>query len=281
MSDQANPAGLATRISDLRTWARGTYPGAVVRRFFDLELLDKSFGLAAQVFVALLPLVIVVVSAVLRDDPEYIGAQLNTRFGLAGAAADAMDALFRSSGATITVSWLAIIMSLLSAFSLSRRLSRVYASIFSLPPLLRTQIWRGLVWIALQLVLYSIASSLRGIRNGSGVIVVAVVTIGLLVLWIACDAGGIKLLVPSVSRRVLLPAAVLCSVGRVAIAVWAALYMPTVLSRQAEQFGPIGITFSLFTYFLVAVIVLLVAPLLVAVWFERRDGVKQAAVPAE
>lgn len=280
MPDPATQARLR-RVEEFRAWFQGTYPGAVLRRFFDLELLDKSFGLAAQVFVALLPLVIVVVSVVLQSDPEYIGQQLSLRFGLVGAADTAMRALFHSSGATVTISWLAVFVSVFSAFSLARRLSRVYASIFALPPLLRTQIWRGLVWIGLQVVLYGLASELRGIRRDSGLILAELVAVGLIVLWIACDAAGIKLLVPTVSRRVLLPSAVLCSVGRIGIAIWAGVYMPAVLSRQAEQFGPIGVTFSLFTYFLVAVVVLLVAPLLVAVWFERRDGVQAVPKPAE
>lgn len=281
MSDQANPAGLATRVSDAREWAQGTYPGAVLRRFFDLELLDKSFGLAAQVFVALLPLVIVIVTFVVQSDPEYIGEALSSRFGLSGAADAAIRALFRTSGGAATISWMAILVSVFSAFSLARRLSRVYASIFGLPPLLRAQLWRGLAWIGLQCVLYAIASQLRQIGREGGFFMAGLVVVGLVVLWIACDAGGIKLLVPSVSRRVLLPSAVLSSVGRIAIAIWAGVYMPAVLSRQAEQFGPIGVTFSLFTYFLVAVVVLLVAPLLVAVWFERRDGVRAVPVPAE
>ena len=50
-----------------------SYPAAVVRRFFDLELLDRSFGLAAQAFVAMLPLVIVIVSAMSGKTNELVG----------------------------------------------------------------------------------------------------------------------------------------------------------------------------------------------------------------
>jgi hypothetical protein len=48
--------------------------------------------------------------------------------------------------------------------------------------------------------------------------------------------------------------------------------MPRTLAKGAEQYGPIGVTFSLFTLILAGVIVLLIAPLMVAVWDERRTA---------
>lgn len=122
-------------VADLRERLMASYPAAVVRRFFDLELLDRSFAIAAQAFVALLPLIIVVVSAVLRSDGVIVAEQINDRFGLEGAASVAVEALFRSESTVIAVSWLALAMALLSAFSLSRRLSRTYGLIFGVPGL--------------------------------------------------------------------------------------------------------------------------------------------------
>jgi hypothetical protein len=44
------------------------------------------------------------------------------------------------------------------------------------------------------------------------------------------------------------------------------------LDQQAQQYGPIGVTFSLFTYILVAVFVYVGAPLLVTTWQSWRTG---------
>jgi hypothetical protein len=66
-------------------------------------------------------------------------------------------------------------------------------------------------------------------------------------------------------------------VGRIGLWAWAAIYMPRALTDQATQFGPIGVTFVIFTFLLVGVLVLLAAPLLVSVWKERR-GEPVAAV---
>ena len=92
--------------------------------------------------------------------------------------------------------------------------------------------------------------------------------------------AGYRLLVPTVPRHLLVPTAILSTVGRVGVGLWSALYMPATLSNQAEQFGPIGVTFALFTLMLVAVVVNLAAPVVVTVWDERRRGVApRVAVP--
>lgn len=276
MPDQADPAGVVART---RGWFEASYPAYVLRRFFALELLDRSFALAAQAFVALLPLVIVVVSAFVTDSATTISNSIGDRFGLDTAARTALRVLFEHPG-TAAISWVAILISLLSAFSLSRRLARTYAVIFEVPPLPRNKSWHGLVWIVLQVTLFVGASLLRDLRQGNGTFWAVVAVIGLLVLWFAADVAGLRLLVPSAPRRMIVASAVVSSLGRVIIAAWAAIYMPASLSQQAEQYGPIGVTFAIFTYILVGVLAYLVAPLLVTTWVrwwaERRTRVSAA-----
>ena len=163
-----------------------------MRRFFDLELLDRSFALAAQAFVALLPLVIVVVSAFVTDSADTIANSIGDRFGLDDAARTALRVLFDHPG-TAAISWTAILISLLSAFSLSRRLARTYALIFEVPPLPRSKSWHGLVWIVLQVTLFVVASLLRNLREGSGIPLAVLAVMGMLLLgsrptWPACDS---------------------------------------------------------------------------------------------
>ena len=277
MSDQADPAGVVARA---RGWFEASYPGAVVRRFFALELLDRSFALAAQAFVALLPLVIVVVSAFVTNSAEAIADSIGDRFGLDVAARAALRVLFEHPG-TATISWLAILISLLSAFSLSRRLARTYAVIFDVSPLPRNKSWHGLVWIVLQISLFVGASMLRDLRAGGGPFLAGVAIGGLLALWFAADVAGLRLLVPSAPVRLVMVSSALSSLGRVLIAAWAAIYMPASLSQQAAQYGPIGVTFSIFTYILVGVLAYLIAPLLVTSWVRWRAERAAGALAAQ
>jgi hypothetical protein len=272
MPDQADPARV---VAVVRRWLEQGYPAAVLRRFFSLELLDRSFALAAQAFVALLPLVIVVVSAFVTDSAEAIANSIGDRFGLDDAARQALRVLFDHPG-TAAISWLAILISLLSAFSLSRRLARTYALIFDVAPLPRGKSWHGLVWIVLQVTLFVAASLLRDLREGNGVALAVVAVVGLLVLWFAADVAGLRLLVPSAPMRMMVASAVVSSLGRAGLAIWAYVYMPRSLSSQADQYGPIGVTFALFTYILAGVLVYVVAPLLVTTWVRWRAE-RQAA----
>ena len=249
-----------------------SYPAAVVRRFFALELLERSFGLAAQAFVALLPLVIVIVSVFVDDTGEVIAEQVGARFGLDDAARAAIRGLFAETSDVRVVSWMAVIITLLSAFSLARRLSRVFATIFDVATLTRNESWRGLVWIGLQMVLFVGASSLRDVREGGGPVLAVIAVLGLIGLWFGADYAGLRLLVPAAPRRLMVASAVVSSAGRLAMAVWSALYFPMTLSDQAEQYGPIGVTFALFTYILAGVLVYVTAPLIVTTWVQWRSA---------
>jgi len=268
-------------IAGVIRWVEASYPFAALRRFLDLELLDRSFGLAAQVFVALLPLVIVVVVVFTAGDSQLIAEQAIDRFGLAGAAEAAVRALLTPPSGARALSWMAVLLVSLSAFSLARRISRVYGSIFGLPSLQRSELWRGLVWILLQVALLAGASFLRTIHREFGVLGSALAIVTLLTVWFFGDVAGYRLLVPTVPRRLLVPTAIMSTIGRVGVGLWSALYMPATLNNQAEQYGPIGVTFALFTLILVSVVVNLTAPVIVTVWDERSSGLAPRVVTPE
>ena len=261
---------LPSYVVRVRTWPVVSFPLLVVSRFFRLELLERSFGLAAQAFVALLPLVIAVVSVFVTDGGALIADQLSNRYGLDGVARQAIQSLFTATSDVVAISWLALSMSFLSAFSLSRRLSRTYAAIFEVLPLPRRQTWRGLVWIGLQVCLLIVASTMRDVYRSQGGLIEVLAAIGLLVTWFFVDWFGVRLLVPAVANRLIVASAIVCGIGRLGITVWAAIYMPTAMSEQAAQYGPIGVTFTIFTYLLVNVVVYLAGPLLVTSWLKWR-----------
>ena len=259
-------------VERVKDWVLASYPFAVIRRFFELQMLDKAFVLSAQAFVALLPIVIVLISAVFQSDGVGLAISLSDRFGLEGAARDAVVGLFNAPEHTMTLSWLAIILSLLSAWSLGRRLAKTYATIFDLPPLPRKQMWRGLVWVVVMALLIVLTSQLRDLTRTYGVWALIFGSLGLLLLWFGGLYLSIRVIVPSLSKRLLVATAIVGVVGQLGLTIWAAIYMPRALTSQAEQFGPIGVTFALFTFVLVAATLILIAPLIVSVWHQRAQA---------
>ncbi|MEY4136763.1 MAG: hypothetical protein RL205_891 [Actinomycetota bacterium] len=248
-----------------------TYPGEVVKRFYELQLTDKAMGLAAQGFIALLPMIIVVISVVLRQNGAVVGKFIIDRFSLGGAGEEAVTALFATSVTVAAVSWLAVVLTTLSALSLARRLASVYASIFDAPKLPGRQVWRALLWILLQVIMICAAAGLRDVWRHGGLALTMLAGLLLAVLWGAGDAFGVHLLVPSVGRGQLVAVGVLSAIGHIALSMWSIFYMPRALESQAEQFGAIGVTFALFTLILVAVVIMLVAPLMVSTWEIRKQ----------
>lgn len=267
MPDQADPPGLIARA---RTWVEDSYPFAVVRRFVELELLERSVALSAQAFIALLPMIILVVSMFSTDVGTVVSEQVGDRFGLDGLTKDAIRALFADQMGQRAVSWLAVVMVLVSAFSLARRLARVYASVFGLPPLQRRDNWRGLVWILLQMVMILLVSMLRQVRDDGGLVLAVVAVVALLAVWFGTDVASLRLLVPAARTRLVVASALVSTGGRLLFGVWAAVYLARTLSEQAERYGPIGVTFSIYTYLLVGVLVYVCSPLLVTTWLGWR-----------
>ena len=247
-----------------------TYPGEVVRRFFDLQLTDKALGLSAQAFIALMPMLIVIISVALKSNGEIVGEFLIDRFALEGASRQAVTALFATTSNSVAVSWLAIIITTVSALSLARRLSGVFASIFEVPKLPGRQVWRALVWVVVQVVMITAVAELRDVWRNEGWALAFLAGVLLFVLWGGGEALGLSLLVPAVPRGQLIAVGILSGVGRIALSSWAIFYMPRALDSQAAQYGAIGVTFALFTLILAGVIIMLIAPLMVSTWVMRH-----------
>lgn len=124
--------------------------------------------------------------------------------------------------------------------------------------------------MGLQLVLFISVALLRDVRRDSGLTLAAIAALVLVALWFLADTAGLRLLVPAVPIRLVVASAIASTVGRLGIGLWAAIYMPSSLSDQAAQFGPIGVTFALFTYILAGVLVYVCAPLIVTTWVSWR-----------
>ena len=240
----------------------------ILDRVKALELLDRCYTLAAQTFVALLPLVLVLAALLTSEGEESVIAEdLITRFGLVGAGEQAMRQLIVVSQGGIY--WLGVLIILYSAFSLSKRLGRAYNAAWGTPQLPPSEQWRGLVWIGLQVTMIYTVTELRGILRVSGPIA-TVASAGLILLvWFVGEYLTQSLLTRrAVARDRLLLAAGLVTVGRLGVVVWGGLYLSAALSRQAESYGPIGVVFGLFTSLFASWVAILGGTLLAATLTE-------------
>lgn len=242
-----------------------------LNRAKQLELLDRSYQIAAQTFVAMMPLILVI-TVLLTGGQQYLANALINRFELVGFAAKSVRDLLQSE--TGQVYWVGVLLSLYSAFSLSKRVSRAYTSIWAVPPLPLTAQWRGLLWIVVQAAMIALVTTMRRVLWGQSGGLLAVLTFTtILATWIAAEFCSQWLLTSGeVARRRLILAAVLVAISKAGTAVWALYYLAHSMSRQAELYGPLGVVFAIFTYLLVTSVTMLVATLLAAVITESSES---------
>ena len=243
----------------------------LVARVGQLELLDRAYTLAAQSFVALFPLILAIAAAVASPGSNVVAEEVIKRFGLAGAAAKAVQDLIvvRTQG----VYWLGLLLTVYAVITLSKRASRAYNAVWGTPQLPVRAQWRALVWIVVQLLLVVMVTELRGVVRAAGPVLALLTASLILMVWFAAEAFTQGLLTRGlVARRRILVSASFATVGRLGILVWSAIFLTPSIIRQAESYGPIGVVFALFTGLLVYWAVLLGATLLAAVITDPDVG---------
>jgi hypothetical protein len=243
----------------------------LVARVGQLELLDRAYTLAAQSFVALFPLILAIAAAVASPGSNVVAEELIKRFGLAGAAAKAVEDLIvvRTQG----VYWLGLALTVYAVVTLSKRASRAYNAVWGTPQLPVRAQWRALVWIVVQLLLVVMVTELRGVVRAAGPVLALLTASLILMVWFAAEAFTQGLVTRGlVARRRILVSASFATVGRLGILVWSAIFLTPSIVRQAESYGPIGVVFALFTGLLVYWAVLLGATLLAAVITDPDVG---------
>jgi membrane protein len=211
----------------------------IAERLLALEIVDRSLVIGAQAFSALIPLLIVLASLTANDGRSFADAVV-ARFDLSGDAADAVRTAFAApaSGSTVTV--LSVVLVIVSALSFSRTLQRVFELTWDLPRRGMRGTLAGIRWLALVVVYFSLHPLLSSLIDGLAGLIASLA--GAFVLWLLTPY---LLLDGRVPWRRLVPQAGLCAVGITVLAVGCAIYVPRALSSSADEFGAIGVAFTL------------------------------------
>jgi len=251
----------------------------LVLRVRQLELLDRAYTLAAQSFVTMLPIIIIIAAALSAPGrTSVVAEEFIARFGLVGAAARAIEDLIIVPDAGVY--WLGLILTCYAAFTLSKRASRAYNAIWGTEQLpIRAQ-WRSLVWVAVQVGLIMVVTQLRDLARSSDSLVLW--SLAVVAVWGAAELFTQTLLTNGqVPRRRMIVAVVFATIGRVGISLWTVFYLSESMVRQAESYGPIGVVFALFTGLLVDWVVVMGATLLAAVLTYPDVGTRPSPTPSE
>jgi len=237
-----------------------------MRRFISIEGAQQAIVLAAQAFTSLIPLM--VVAAALSPGNEDLADRIVERFGLKGDSAESMQQLFASAGTTESaVTWISVVILLLSALSFTRALQRVFQRAYGRERDLVKDQQRGLAWLVCLGVWVTLLSPLHeSLENLGGIVfAVAVATVSGFLLWL----GTPMLLIGERDWRFLAPGALISGVLGALLGVASSIYVPIAMDWSAEKYGLIGIAFALQSWLLVASFVIVIGAVIGATVVER------------
>ncbi|GGV89569.1 hypothetical protein GCM10015535_43650 [Streptomyces gelaticus] len=221
-------------------------------RLLSANLLDAATRLAAQAFLASVPLLFAFAAFAPLAVRNQLLESLRAMFGLTGQANKELSQVLESSpdnSLNETSGTIGLVVTLLSATSFSRAMARVCERAWRLPRAgTRIAAWRWIVWLP---VLVLVVLLQGPIRNGFG----AGLWLGVPLLFLVSTGVWLwtqhLLLAGRVSWPPLLPGAVLAAAATSALALTASLYMPTALDRALHEYGSLGLVLTLLSWLIV------------------------------
>jgi membrane protein len=251
------------RLQPVVEWMMANWPGRILLRsaatVVRIELFDRSMTIAAQLFTSIFPVLIMLAVLVGRGGAENLADAVNmpdaSRTVLEQALAESSASAFGFVGGLVV---------LISATSLSRALTRAFASIWDLPrPKSRlSSLWR---WIAVVLTLALFLLTVRSLgrlvdeippRAFWGVLLSFALDVGLAVFvpWL--------LLSRQVPARRLVPGAVVFGLVMLVVRPATTLYLPHALQGSSDRYGTIGVAFTYLAWLYVVAFIVLAAAIL-------------------
>lgn len=244
----------AARWRHLRATAEERLPvlSEIASRMLGGNLLDAGTRLAAQAFLAAVPLLFAVSAFAPAPVRDQLRDSLRAMFGLSGRSDvelqqvlgdSADDELKETTGA------IGLVIALASATSFSRAMSRVCERAWALPKSkTRVAAWRWVVWLLALLLVVLVQGPLRdgfGVGLWLGVPVFFLVSVG---IWMWTQH---LLLAKRVPWLPLLPGAILAAAATSALALTARLYMPAALNKTLAEYGSFGLVLTVLSWLIV------------------------------
>ena len=226
----------------------------IAERLVAVRVVESSIVLAAQAFLALFPLVLVVAAAAPHNVSTGLLNQLRSRFGVSGSSAGALQSLLVDRGALQqSLSVFSVLLVIGSATAFTRALQRVFQNAWGLPKIGLRGVWRGFAWLVGLVTYLSILGLVAHFIRHGGVLAPVSTVLGFVLWWWT----PFLLLGGRVRARALIPAAVIITAAQMTAALVSSAIVPRTIRNNESSYGPIGAVFA-FESWLVIIMGLLV-----------------------
>ncbi|GEL99431.1 YhjD/YihY/BrkB family envelope integrity protein [Cellulomonas terrae] len=226
---------------------RRTPLGRLVQRTIDgfvaIEPFDRAMTLAAQAFVSVVPVMIVI--AAFRPTEPGFGRFMADAMGLSDATRDAVaDSVTTDVTVGSSVGVLGLLVAVLSATAYSRALERMYAKVWHVPrPGLRSA-WRWVATVLAVVLAVALLGLMREATEGVPLPQVWDFVLRLIVWTVVWTYVPWALLRATIPLRALAFTGAVTAVLMCVLNVVGIVYLPIVLESGARQYGVLGLVFA-------------------------------------
>lgn len=268
--------GATVRYRQLLRRLEATRAGGVAlaagRRFVEIDGRSRVAALALDVFVALVPLAVVLAAFAARNPNSHgFAGILVHRFELRGRTAREILGALPLAAVTIRgANLVAVAGFLLAGYDLTNCLQTTYALAWRTrqPPRPLEATLRGTVWLLLGGV-FAIGLTFAGPRSGRAGLVphlLAEVAVG-----VAFWTFSPRVLLPGpLSWRALWPGALVSTVGLLLLQASDSLFLPGTIDQYAQLFGALGVAIALLFWLWLVALLWVVGAVVSAVLWERN-----------
>jgi membrane protein len=260
----------AARYAQARERLDRSAVGHLQRRVVEVDLVNQAMILAALTFTLLIPVLVSLAALVPLGTADGISAVAAHRLGLSAAATRDLQQLFPTKDTVRgAATFFGTLLTVVSAFSWPKALQRGYELAWGLPSLGWRSLWGPPPWLAT----FATVGALSG---GSAPLVTGwIQTVLLVVVGLPLAIGWAwwtqhLLLGGRVRWRLLLPGAVVTGVGLIGLRLFAGLYLSPSITEHFRHYGPLGIVFILWSWFVALSVVMLGGGVVSAALHELR-----------
>ncbi len=220
--------------------------GRIGRQLVSVSILDMATRLAAQAFLAALPLLLAIASLTPPAVRRELVATLRLQLGSSGPVLTQVDEVYRGGETAQTWGVIGVLVALLSATALSRALQRLCERSWHLPRSgMRTVAWRWAVWLLVWIAVLVLQGTLRGGFGAGPALGIPLQLAAAVLMWWWTQH---LLLGGRVAWLPLLPGALLTGAGVVAYSAVSGIWLPRSLELSVERYGPLGSVFTVLTW---------------------------------
>jgi membrane protein len=262
-------ADLRRRVEPALRLVQAGLPGQLLGRLVEVRFLDRSVILAAQAFSAILPLFIVVATISPKPGGDSPGAFMARRLGLTAEDVSSLQSVVAPPpSARTSIGVLGVVLAVLTATSFARALQRSYELAWRLPRAGLRAAWRPLalvIGLAVYVeLLFLFGRLVRGVPAGT-LLEDLVTFAGAWALW---TGSGWVLLGGRVRPRLLAAGGLLTAVGLAVLRRLSAIYLPALVASNQQQYGLLGVAFTLYSWLSATAFIIVVATVIGAVLAE-------------